>query len=370
MIQPTLSYLNDVYFGRGVCTALPEILTRYGLGAPLVVTDRSLRELGVVDRAGLSDAVVFDGVETNPSEAQAALAFDVFLSAKCDSVLAIGGGSSIDLAKVVALKVNHDGDLRDYAIVEGGPGSILGEVPPVVAVPTTAGSGSEVGRAALMTVDDGDKLGFLSPKLLPVAAVCDPELTLTMPRSLTAATGMDAISHCVEAILSPRENPVAGSLATDGLRRGTRAIKRAAEDGQDRDAREAMMWCSLLGGMAFQKGLGAVHSLSHPLGRLTHLKLHHGTLNALFLPHVIRYNASFYETSLQGVASAVGGVDPAAFFEDLLRALSLPRCLSDLGVTDRDLVSSAPLAAADHCTATNPRPMSETEALELYRRCL
>lgn len=369
-MQPTLSYLNDVYFGVGVSRQLPAVLERYGIRRPLVVTDRHLASIGVTDRVGLGESTVFADVETNPTEQAVRAAVMGYTEETCDGFVAIGGGSPIDLAKGAALAVSHEGQLSDYAVLEGGPSRIDRPVPPVLAVPTTAGTGSEVGRAALLTVADGRKLGFLSPKLLPVAAVCDPDLTATMPASLSAATGMDAISHCVEAILSPRENPVAEAVAVEGLRRGSRAIKGVTEQDVGLVIRAEMMWCSLLGGLAFQKGLGAVHSLSHPLGRLAGKRLHHGTLNALFLPAVLRYNAAANPTGTRTVSDAVGGVDPAAFFEDLLDSLGLPTRLADLGVTDDDLVSSAPLAAADHCTPTNPRSLSEADALALYRSCL
>ena len=367
---PTLSYLNDVYFGWGILPKLPAVLDRYGVANPLVVTDPVLRSMGVVDRAGLSKYPVFDRVETNPTEAGVLEAAALYGASSCDGLVGIGGGSSIDLAKAAALMTGHGEPLAGYAILEGGPESITEDVPPIIAVPTTAGSGSEVGRAALVTVADGRKLGFLSPRLLPIAAVCDPELTATMPAPLSAATGMDAISHCVEAILSPRENPVAETLAIDGLRRGSRAILQVVGSGESKRGRVEMMWCSLLGGLAFQKGLGAVHSLSHPLGRLTGKRLHHGTLNGLFLPCVLRFNASASREQLKIVSKAIGGADPVDFFEDLLNRLGLPRRLSEMGVTEEDLISSAPLAAADHCSSTNPRVFTEKDALELYRTCL
>ena len=370
MIRPTLSYLNDVYFGQGLLSETAGVILEYGVRRPLVVTDRQLRAIGVVENAGLSSFPVFDDVETNPTEQRAAKALDVYRDSGCDGLVAIGGGSPIDLSKIVGLMINHTGPLSQYAILESGPASVNDVVPPIVAVPTTAGSGSEVGRAALVTVLDGRKLGFLSHKLLPVAAVCDPEVTASMPYRLKAATGMDALSHCVEAILSPRENPAAEAFAVEGLIRGSRAIRRVVRDDASPFDRAEMMWCSLFGGMAFQKGLGAVHSLSHPLGRFEQLRLHHGTLNGLFLPAVLRFNATVCCDSMQTVSRAIGGVDPAAFFEDLLRSLGLPRRLSELGVGDPQLVSSSPLAAADHCTATNPRTLGEQDALDLYRSCL
>jgi 4-hydroxybutyrate dehydrogenase len=375
VISPTLSYINDVYVGSGTADCVPMLASRYGITRPLVVTDSGLRALGFVERARLGHFPIYDGVETNPSESSVLAGLSAYREFGCDGLLALGGGSPIDLAKAVALALNHPEPLSQYALLNNGPASIVHDVPPVLAIPTTAGSGSEVGRAALITVADGRKLGFLSPKLAPVAAVCDPVLTSMMPKTLAAATGMDAISHCVEALLSPRKNPVAERLAFDGLQRGSRALRRVVLDSDTKDekgsaARENMIWCSLMGGMAFQKGLGAVHCLSHPLGRFEKKRLHHGTLNGLFLPAVLEYNASSHPEGMRQVSEAVGGVDPVAFFCDLLDTIGLPRTLSELGVTEDDILSSAPLAAADHCAATNPRHLGEEEALALYRGCL
>jgi alcohol dehydrogenase class IV len=266
MIAPTFSYLNDVYFAEGVLEETAALVSRYGITRPFVVTDRYLSSQDIPKRAGFSGVPEFIDVETNPTEAVAREAHAFFRDEKCDGVVAIGGGSPIDLGKIVALMTGHAGPLSQYAINEGGPVSIDGVVPPVLAVPTTAGSGSEVGRASLMTVEDGRKLGFLSPRLLPLAAVCEPLVTASMPAVLTAACGMDAISHCVEAVASSRPNPVAAAIANDGLARGVAHIARAIESGDDLVARGEMMMCAVEGGLAFQKGLGAVHSLSHPLG--------------------------------------------------------------------------------------------------------
>ncbi|MBK36684.1 MAG: 4-hydroxybutyrate dehydrogenase [Gemmatimonadetes bacterium] len=369
MIAPTFSYLNEVYFGGSILEQAATVAARHGLYRPLLVTDRTLSDLGIADRAGLGSLPEFADVETNPTESAARSALTLYRAEKCDGLIAIGGGSPIDLAKVVALLVGHDGPLGDYAIHAGGPASIDTAVPSLVAVPTTAGSGSEVGRAALMTLEDGRKVGFLSPKLLPVAAVCDPAVTMTMPALLTAACGMDAISHCVEAIVSSRENPVAGAIARDGLRRGVRHIVQATESAQDLAAKSEMMICALEGGLAFQKGLGAVHSLSHPLGGLKP-ELHHGTLNGLFLPVVLAFNEGFAKEGFEVIRSETGESDVSAFFARLLEQLGLPSKLSELGVVDSDLVKAAPLAKVDHCTPTNPRPFTEADALALYRSCL
>ena len=241
-------------------------------------------------------------------------------------------------------------------------------MPPLIAVPTTSGSGSEVGRAALITVPGEGKLGFLSNYLLPAATICDPELTLELPPLLTAATGMDALSHCVETFCSPRYNPVADAIALDGLERGYRNILKATHNGTDRQARSEMMMCSLQGGLAFQKGLGAVHSLSHPLGALTDKRLHHGTLNAIFLPVVLRFNFDYCKDKMQAIARRLEITDASLpdRFAQLNQELGLPARLRDLGLTKEDLEPLAEKAKEDHCTPTNPRTLEVEDFRQLY----
>lgn len=367
--RPNGSYLNHVYLGAGRASVVPDLLADLGIERPLVVTDRWLVAEGFVDRLGLDDPAVFDAVETNPTEAMVHAGVDAFREHDCDGTVAVGGGSPIDVAKAVGILVEHPPPLADYAIVNDGVERITRSLPPIVAVPTTAGSGSEVGRAALVTVASGEKLGFLGEELLPRAAVCDPELTAPMPPALTAGTGMDALSHCVETFCSPRENPTADALALDGLERGYRAITLAVEEGTDLDARRDMMVCSLHGGLAFQKGLGAVHSLSHPLGALDDVELHHGTLNAVFLPHVLRFNAEACPEKFGTVAERIGLDDPAALpdaVSELNRTLGLPESLHEMGVDFDALEPLVPKAVNDHCTPTNPRPLNEDDARSLY----
>jgi alcohol dehydrogenase class IV len=334
-----------------------------------LVTDARLAELGMVQRLGLDGNETFAGRETNPTEASLRQCMTQFWGAGCDGVVALGGGAALDLGKLVALMAVHEPPLEQYAIVNGGSARIKAPPPPIIAVPTTAGSGSEVGRAALIRVAGGRKLGFLSPLLVPHAAVCDPALTLSVPPQTTAATGMDAISHCVEAFLSTRVNAVADAIALEGLARGWRAIRRAVTDGADLEAREQMMHCALMGGLAFQKNLGAVHSLSHPLGAFGEHGLHHGTLNALFLPPVLRFNFTSSGAKMETLARVIGaasGADVPAAFERLLEELGLPSRLRELGVARAALAGLAPLAVEDHCTATNPRALGEPEARQLY----
>jgi 4-hydroxybutyrate dehydrogenase len=214
------------------------------------------------------EAPQFLDVPPNPTETAVEAALAVYKQDGCDGVVAIGGGSPIDLAKGVALLATHDGPLERYAAILGGLPLIGPAVAPMIAIPTTAGTGAEVGRAALLTLNDGRKLGFISPYLIPKRAICDPELTLGLPAGLTAATGLDALSHCIETLFSPRYNPPAEAIALDGASRIWRNLERAAQNGGDLGARTELMMGALEGGLTFQKGLGAVHALSHALGGL------------------------------------------------------------------------------------------------------
>jgi alcohol dehydrogenase class IV len=291
----------------------------------------------------------------------------------CDGLVALGGGSPIDLAKGVALLATHDAPLEGYAAIHGGLERITSAVAPVIAIPTTAGTGSEVGRAALLTLADGRKLGFVSPHLIPKRAICDPELTLGLPPALTAATGLDALSHCIETFLSPRWNPPAEAIGLDGAGRIWRSLPLVLRDGGDLAARTEMMMGALAGGLSFQKGLGAVHSLSHALGGLKDLRLHHGTLNAILMPPVLRFNAPAVGDKLHRLKAAMGLPTDADLAEELAglnRRLDLPSGLAALGVTRDRFDQVVERALADHSHPTNPRePTAEdyrailTEAL-------
>lgn len=369
MRPPDIAYLTDIYLDFGAVAVLKELLERLGVKRPLVVTDAGLVKLGYVARLKIGKPAVFDEIETNPTEASLLKGVAQYKKSKCDGIVALGGGSPMDLAKLLGVLATHPEPIEQYAIVRGGIPKITSKVPPIVAVPTTAGSGSEVGRAALLTLNSGRKLGFLSAHLLPKAAVCDPELTLDLPPGLTAGTGMDAVSHCVETYCSTKVNPVADAIALDGLARGWKYIRQAFIDGKDRPARREMMLCSLMGGLAFQKSLGAVHSLSHPLGALKGKRLHHGTLNALFLPPVLRFNHDACAAKMDAMAKVIGAPSGTALpeaFAKLNEDLKLPARLSEMGVEREELEPLAPLAVEDHCTPTNPRALDVAAARRLY----
>jgi hypothetical protein len=318
---------------------------------------------------------VFDQTPSNPTEAAVRAAVALLKAEGCDGLIGVGGGSSLDLAKGVCIAATHEGPLKTYATIEGGSVKITDKVLPFIAVPTTAGTGSEVARGAIVIVDDGRKLGFHSWLIMPKAAICDPELTLGLPPFLTAATGMDAIAHCMETFMAPAINPPADGIGLDGLMRGWGNIERATRDGSDREARWNMMSASMQGALAFQKGLGCVHSLSHSLGGVNP-RLHHGTLNALFLPAVVRFNASAdsiqKDKRLQRMAHAMGigscdalGTEIAQAIRDMNARLGLPTGLAVLGVTPDMYERIIDGAVADHCHKTNPRIATRDDYREM-----
>lgn len=379
MNPPTITYLTNIWFGAGVVRELPEIAAGLNIRRPLVVADPGVVAAGLVERVFGRGAIVFDAVDPNPDENAVRAGVAFYREHGCDGVITIGGGSPIDCAKSIALMVTHAEPFRQYALIEGGLPKITGDKPPVIVVPTTAGTGSEVGRGSMITFNDGAKLGVISPKIIPQAAVCDPELTLGMPAWLTAATGMDAVSHCVETFCSPKFNPVAEAIAIDGLGRACRNILRAVDTPGDIGARSEMMMAATMGGLTFQKGLGAIHAIAHPLGGLPARKeapkewshgLHHGTINSILLPHVLRFNAEPAAEKMERMAHLVGcgsGRNLPYYFENLAKAMGLPGKLRELGLGLEECLSVADGALRDHCGATNPRKLEREEVEGLLR---
>jgi alcohol dehydrogenase class IV len=372
-----INYLTTIEFDYGAVTRTAEIARSLGMQRPLVVTDPGLAGGPVVAR--VLDAlaplgpVLYAQTPQNPTEVAATEAAALYVASGCMGLVAVGGGSPIDLAKAAALLATHPAPLKQYALIHGGLARITANVPPVIAIPTTAGTGSEVGRAALITLADGSKVGIIGPPMIPKAAICDPELTLGLPPGLTAATGMDALTHCIETYLSPRVNPPADAIALDGATRAARWIRSAVEDGSHREARWQMMMASLEGGLTFQKGLGAVHSMSHPLGGLRSPVLHHGTLNAVILPAVLRFNRPNAADKIETLERALGvpaGGDLASHIEQLNAAIGLPPSLAKMGVPPAVLPAMVDGALADHSTATNPRPLARADFEALFAEAM
>lgn len=376
--MPTITYLTTIQFDFGAVKMLGDEAKAVGISRPLIVTDKGVAACGVLDKVleHIPDNIqisVFDGTPENPTEAAVFDAWAQYQANDCDGLIAVGGGSPMDLAKGVAILTAHEPPLEQYASIFGGAAKITDNMAPVIAIPTTAGTGSEVGRGAILTLNDGRKLGFGSPNNIPKRAICDPELTLGLPSRLTAATGMDAVAHCVETFISPAVNPPAEGIAIEGLRRAMGFIERAVNDGSDREARWEMMMAAMMGAMSFQKGLGAVHAISHPLGGLQEPRLHHGTLNAVVMPAVLRFNASHVGDKYDRLCDAMGlarGTDLPAFIEEFNAKLDLPANLREMGVTEDIVPRMAAAAELDHCNATNPRPATKDDYANLINEAM
>ncbi|MEM7058804.1 MAG: iron-containing alcohol dehydrogenase [Pseudomonadota bacterium] len=374
-----LTFMTHTIFDHGASQQLAKVLRQQRIQRPLLCTDRGLDDLGMVADlvAGLGNDVavtVFDGTPENPTQAAVASAVEKYQEADCDGIIAFGGGSPMDLGKAVALAVTHEGDLLEYTAGLGGVGKI-GPIAPLVAVPTTSGTGSEVSSGAVIIMDNGEKLILASQHLVPRTAICDPSLTLGLPPHLTAATGMDAMSHCVESLLSPHVNPPAEAVACDGIERGIRNghLLRAVKNGSDKNARWNMMMASTEGAMAFSKGLGAVHSMSHACGADQTLRLHHGTLNAVLLPTVLDFNRDHAGEKYARLINAMGrdpGSDPADFFRNLNVEMGMPSGLGEMGITREMIPALAEHAAKDICTRTNARPVSEHDFIDLFESAI
>ena len=379
-------YITQINIDFGVLSTLKEECDKYGITKPLIITDQGIKAAGILDKAlsqlSAVKVSVFDQTPSNPTEQAVRAGVKICLDNGCDGLIALGGGSSIDCAKGVAIAATHPGPLKTYATIEGGSTKITDKVLPLIAIPTTAGTGSEVARGAIVIVDDGRKLGFHSWFLVPKVALLDPELTLGLPPLLTAATGMDAIAHCMETYMAPSFNPPADGIALEGLFRGWNHILKATHNGQDKEARMNMMCASMQGAMAFQKGLGCVHSLSHSLGGVNP-GLHHGTLNAVFLPAVVKFNSAAPSLSkdnrLMRMANAMGlqasSHDQASraiaqAIKDMNAQLGLPQGLAAMGVKEEWFEKIIVGATADHCHKTNPRIATHADYTQMLHESM
>jgi alcohol dehydrogenase class IV len=371
------TFPNRIIFGAGKRATLETELNRLGIKRPLVVTDAGLAASGLLSEslASVASAVVFQGVQGNPTEADVLSGLEVYHAKRCDGLIGLGGGSPIDAAKAIRLLATHPGRLADYDYTQGGLDRITPDLPPMLAVPTTAGTGSEAGRGTLIQLPQTRrKTIVMSPYLLPSTAICDPDLTRALPPGLTAGTGMDALSHCVESFLATTFHPICDGIAVEGLRYVFKGLETAVREGTNLEARTAMMAGALMGAISFHKGLGVVHSLSHALG--SEGRVHHGTLNAILLPHALRFNREAAEGRMSELACRVGlgrGGDGAGHLitmaELVLARLPLPRRLGDLDALRSDRIADyARLAMLDHCHRTNPRPCAQTDMEDLLER--
>jgi alcohol dehydrogenase class IV len=369
-----MSFPTRIVHGKGAIKELTNELKRAGASRPLLVTDKGILQAGLLrfitpllDQAGIKSQV-FSDFEPNPTDCDALRGIEAYRAAKADSVLGVGGGASLDMAKAVALLVNHEAPLAQYDDAKGGDARITSSVPPIVQVPTTAGTGSEVGRSTVLVID-GTKIVIFSPYLLARAAILDPELTVGLPPFITAATGMDALTHNLEAYVAKGDHPLADAIAIDGLRRIAGHLKRAVQDGTDIEAREQMLLGSAFGAIAFQKGLGACHSVAHALTPVA--GTHHGLANSLMLPAVVNFNRTAAEERLAN-AAVVLGADPTMsvqerahlcveLIDDLRAACGLPRRLSQAGVKREMIPQIVEKALADACHQSNPRPVTQLD---------
>jgi alcohol dehydrogenase class IV len=373
----TWSFPTTVVFGNGSINTLGDHIKRIGGTRALIVCDPGVVKAGIAERvrkvlegAGVP-ASVFDRVDPNPIEPNVVDGVAAFRSHGADVIVSVGGGSPLDVGKLVALKVTHEKPLAEYDDAIGGDAFITSNIPPIINVPTTAGTGSEVGRSGVVTLKaTGRKTVIFSPFLMAKAAILDPELTVSMPPRVTAATGFDALTHCIEAYLAQGDHPMADGIALAGIELCAKHLPRAVEAGADLVARGAMMKAAMMGAVAFQKGLGVCHSLAHPLS--SEKNLHHGLANALCLPAVCDFNNAAVPDRIERVRRIVDLTSTS--LSNALRALrekiGLPSGLSAEGVTKGDVPKLADKAMEDACHRLNPRAVTRDDIVKLYELSL
>jgi alcohol dehydrogenase class IV len=377
----TFSFPTTIRFGAGARHRLPEELTTLGVRRPLVVTDQGVSGLdffnGLVEASGsVGAAATFDGVWGNPVASQVAAGVAAYAAHGADGVVAVGGGAAIDVAKAIALMATHPGALFDYEDEVPGALPVTDATAPIVALPTTAGTGSEVGRSAVISDDDSHvKRIVFGPPLLPRVVLADPELTVGLPAGITAATGMDALTHNVEAYLARNFHPMCDGIALEGLRLVAANLARAVAVPDDLDARGAMLMGSMMGAVAFQKGLGMVHSCAHALGTVA--DVHHGLANAVMIDLALELNVEAVPDRFAMLAATVGAESadgrPGAsdflrWLADLKAEVGIPADLAALGIDPAATADLVAVAAADACHANNPRPVTAADFDAVFRR--
>jgi alcohol dehydrogenase class IV len=370
------SFPTSISFGAGVVSRLPDYLRQNGLNRPLIVTDPIVQQLPffktIVDKLNLKgfSFSVFSDIRKNPVKADVLKGKAAFED-ECDSIIGLGGGSALDVSRAVALSINHDRDLFDYDDLAGGSNLISQPIPHFITIPTTAGTGSEVGRSAIISEDESKRKRILfHPTLMARFVFADPELTYGLPPEVTAATGMDALAHHMEAFLAKGYNPMCDGIALEGIRMIWNALERAVHH-PDPASRSEMMLASLMGAVAFQKGLGIVHAMSHPLSTL--MDMHHGLANAVNLPYGLQYNQQGLDDRFYRMAQQMhlkDGEDIPKALLDFNHRLNLPVNLSQCGIKVENLPELTELAVADFCLPLNPRPAGYQDILSIYQKAL
>ena len=374
-------YPTEVRFGPGRIAELAEACRELGITHPLLVTDPGLADLAMVaeavaanEHAGLPTHV-FSAVKPNPIGQNVDDGVAAYREQECDGVIALGGGSALDAGKAVALMVGQSRPIWDFEDRADWYTRVdVDGMAPVVAIPTTAGTGSEVGRASVITdVGSRTKKIIFHPNMMPRVVISDPELTLSLPPHLTAATGMDALAHNLEALCAPGYHPMADGLAMEGLRLIHQWLPIAARDGGDLHARAHMLAAAGMGAAAFQKGLGAIHALSHPIGAV--LDTHHGLTNGVVMPYVLAFNRSAIEDRLARLARYLDLSSPSfdavqSWILELRDEIGIPQTLAALGVEERHADELAPMAAADPSAGGNPVPLGEPELRQLFAKAI
>ncbi len=373
------SYPTAIRFGAGRINEIADACNAAGMQKPLLVTDRGLANLPItsntlalLEQAGLGNALFAD-VDPNPDEKNLAAGIRAFRDGGHDGVIAFGGGSGLDLGKVVAFMCGQTRPVWDFEdIGDWWTRADADQIAPIIAVPTTAGTGSEVGRAGVVSNSEThEKKIIFHPKILAAVVICDPELTVGMPAAITAGTGMDAFAHCLEAYCSPHYHPMSQGIAVEGMRLVKEYLPRAYADGSDIEARAHMMSAAAMGATAFQKGLGAIHALSHPIGAF--YNTHHGTTNAVVMAPVLEFNRAAIETRIEALAAYLGitgGFD--GFYNyvvELNASLGIPANLTELGASDPDLDWLVESALKDPSVGGNPVAMDAANTRRLYEAC-